>query len=171
MTAPLIPFSEYQEFASSTSVEQTRFDGVVAAIRSYCRWHITPLMSETFTVDGPAGRALSLPTLRLVSVESVTENGMSIADVEWSQDGTLRKREAWTDRYRGVVVQATHGYAQAPEDLVSVLFDAVSRAVATPAGQVAETIGPFSFGASEGGVKFFSHELAILDRYRLPSLP
>ena len=169
MTEPLLPIDDYQAFAAGSEVDETRLAGVVGAIRDYCGWHIAPAVDETFTVDSEGGRVLQLRTLRLNSVTSVTENGTAVTEFEWSQDGSLR-RECWTDRYRGVVVVANHGYDIIPDSLKTVVLDAVSRAVSVPAGQQPEKIGPFEYGGSQGGVQFFAHETAVLDRYRLESL-
>ena len=175
MTEPLMPYSDYVAFAAGTDVDQTRFDGAVAAIRNYCGWRIAPLVNETFTVDGPGGTELMLPTLQLVSVESVTDDGRALTDgvdFDWSEDGSLERRYGcWSSRKRGVVAQVQHGYAYAPADVVSVVLDAVSRAVAVPAGQQPEKMGPFEFGGSAGGVDFFESEKKILDHYRLESRP
>lgn len=174
MTAPdpIVSLPDYQAFAAGTDVDVRRLDGVIAAVRSYCGWHVAPAYVETFVVDGPGGTVLALPTLRLNDVTSITENDvvLTVADIEWSRDGTLRKGR-WTTRYRGVTVVASHGYATVPADLVAVVLDAVSRAVSVPAGQVAEKFGPFEYGGSQGGVQFFEHELAVLDRYRLEPQP
>ena len=38
---------------------------VSAAIRSYCGWHVAPIVEETMTLDYDGGGILTLPTLRL----------------------------------------------------------------------------------------------------------
>jgi hypothetical protein len=170
MTAPLLPYAAYQAFAAGTGVEDVRLAGVVSAIRDRCGWHIAPVIEETFILDGPDAELLQLKTLRLTEVASVKVDGVEVTDFEWSQDGSLR-RCYWTDRYRGVEVVASHGYATVPDSLKTVVLDAVSRAVAVPAGQVAEKMGPFEISASQGGVQFFEHELEVIDRYRLEATP
>ena len=170
MTAPLLPYAAFQSFANSNGVEETRFAGVVSAIRDYCGWHIAPVIESTFTLDGPDGELIQLRTLRLEGVATVKVDGVEVTDYEWSEDGSLR-RCYWTNRYRGVEVTASHGYAVIPDSIKQVVFDAVSRAVATPAGTLPEKMGPFEFGGSQGGVQFFEHELKVLDRYRLEATP
>lgn len=175
MAEPLMPYNDFVAFAAGDNVDQTRFDGVIAAIRRYCGWHIAPLVEETFTVDGPGGTELMLPTLQLVAVESVVDNGQTLTDgtdFDWSEDGSLERRHGhWGRRKRGVVVRAQHGHDSAPADVVSVVLDAVSRAVSVPAGQQPEKMGPFEFGGSRGGVDFFESEKRTLDLYRLESRP
>lgn len=175
MTEPLMPYSDYVAFAAGTDVDRTRFDGVIANIRDYCGWRIAPLVTEEFTVNGSGGTELMLPTLMLASVISVVEEGRTLVDgvdFDWSEDGSLEKRfGCWTRRKRGVVAQVQHGYAYAPANIVSVVFEAVARSVAVPAGQQPEKMGPFEFGGSAGGVEFFASEKAVLDHYRLESAP
>lgn len=175
--APLVALEYFEQLVDGDELQQTRLDGVLAAIRGYCGWHIAPAYDATFVVDGPGGRVLSLPTLHLNSVASVTENGAAIADdaYEWSHDGTLRRSCNWTSRYRGVVVVANHGYPQAPGDLLAVVLDAASRAMAVPVGEDAadepETVGPFSWGARGGSIEFTATERVVLDRFRVSYVP
>lgn len=165
---PLISFDDLQERLSGTGVTEAYVEGVSTAIRNYCGWHVAPVISEKLTVDGHGGKVLNLPTLRVVSIDEVTVLGAVVDDVEWSTDGTLRGD--WPDRWRSIVVELRHGFDSAP-DLLAVAMDAMARASLSELGGQAETIGPFSFGPSQGGFQFFAHELAVLDRYRLPSLP
>lgn len=165
---PLVELVKFQELLTGNGIEEWQLDVASAAIRSYCGWHVTPVITETVTVDGDGGTIVNLPTLRLVSVEEVRVQGVVVQDVEWSKDGTLRGQ--WPDRWRSIEVDIVHGY-QAPADLLGVMVDAAARAVKSELGGGAETIGPFSFAASEGSTRLYAHELQILDRYRLPRLP
>lgn len=102
----------------------------LAAVRRYCGWHVAPEQSETVVVDGPGSPLLMLPTLHIVDLTTVTEDGVLIDTdyLTWSQDGRVRKRQIawwettgqlhgyfWTSAYQGVVVTMTHGYAEAPD--------------------------------------------------------
>lgn len=165
---PLISLEQIEERLGGTGVTQAYVDGVSAAIRNYCGWHVAPVLVETLVLDGNGGSVLNLPTLRVVSIDEVRVQGAAIPEPEWSHDGTMRG--SWPDRYRAVEVDLHHGFESAA-DLNVVAMDALARAINSELGGGAEQIGPFSFGASEGGVSFFAHERAVLDRYRLPSLP
>ena len=165
---PLVELVKFQELLTGNGIEEWQLDVASAAIRSYCGWHVTPVVTETVLVDGDGGTILNLPTLHLVSLAEVRVQGESVEDVEWSADGTLRG--SWPDRWRSIEVTMEHGYEQ-PVDLLGVMVDAAARAVNSELGGGAETIGPFSFAASEGSTRLYAHELQILDRYRLPRLP
>lgn len=71
------------------------------------------------TVDGPGGPVLSLPTLKLSSVTSVVEDGVTldVSDLRVSARGQIRKRSGgwWTSAYASIVVSFTHGYTSAPD--------------------------------------------------------
>ena len=177
MTSPTVPplldDEQFAHLVAGTGLEALRLAAIVREVRDYCGWHIAPAIAETITVDGSGGTVQQLPTLRINSVTSVTEQGVVLeADAyEWSHDGSLRRRRYsyWTDRYRGVVAVVNHGYETVPENIVSVILDAASAALATPPGadEQPETMGPFSFGSSGGVVLKAAHQ-RVLDRYRIP---
>ncbi|CAM3038812.1 hypothetical protein [Skermania piniformis] len=158
--------------------QQQRIAEVVAAVRTYCGWHIAPARTETLVVDGPGGPVLQLPTLHVTAVESVTELGKPLtasAGYSWSARGSLRRQPRgtwWTDEYRAIEVRLTHGHPVAPADIVGVVMDRALTAAASPAGQPAEKMGPFEFGGSAGtAAAFLDSQYAILDRYRLEPPP
>ncbi|RDI13453.1 hypothetical protein DEU38_13428 [Rhodococcus sp. AG1013] len=164
----LIGLEQFQELMAGTGIEEWQLNVANGAVRSYCGWHVAPVVEETVIVDGHGGTILDLPTLRLVSIEEVQVQGAVVEDVEWSADGTLRGQ--WPDRWRSIEVRMRHGF-DAPADLLGVVLDAAARAVNSELGGQAETIGPFSFSASEGSTALFAHEVAVLNRYKLPRLP
>ncbi|MGW5920832.1 hypothetical protein ACWFPY_17755 [Nocardia fluminea] len=182
MTAPVPPLLDleaFEAFADGTDLDQVRLAGIVREIRGYCGWHIAPAVDEVFTVDGSGGAVQQLATLRLNSVDSVTECGVLLPayGYEWSQDGSLRKWSCWTTRYRGIVVEANHGYETVPENIISVILDAASSAISTKvgkgvAGDEPEKVGPFEWGPrSDRGVVLTGVQRRVLDRYRIPFRP
>jgi hypothetical protein len=181
MTAPepLLDLATYQALASGEGLEQLRLSAIIRDIRDYCGWHIAPTMDATITVDGSNAKVFQLPTLRLNSVTSVTENGTELvddADYRWSADGSLIRAHRWTGRYRGVVAVVNHGYDQVPESITSVILDATGTALAVPVGEavaasVGETMGPFSFERPDFKVEFTAAQRRVLDHYRIPGPP
>ncbi|MDZ7910807.1 MAG: hypothetical protein U5O16_03075 [Rhodococcus sp. (in: high G+C Gram-positive bacteria)] len=165
---PLIGIEQFTALMAGDDLEEWRLGVASGAVRAYCGWHVAPVVEEKIVLDGHGGTVLDLPTLRLVSINEVKVQGAVVPDVEWSGDGMLRGQ--WPDRWRSIEVDMRHGY-DAPADLLGVVLDAAARAVNSELGGHAETIGPFSFSASEGSTALFDHELRVLDRYRLPSLP
>ncbi|HEY9310242.1 MAG TPA: hypothetical protein VIP82_20760 [Microbacterium sp.] len=82
------------------------------SVRRHCGWHVAPLIEETLTLDGSGGRDILLPSLRVVEVLSVTNDGVDVTtQVDTSRAGMLRLPSGcWTDRFGRVTVQLRHGY-------------------------------------------------------------
>lgn len=155
-----------------------------AEVRAYCGWHIAPQREDTLTLDGPGGPLLVLPSLHVVSVASVAENGTELAPegYAWSAAGVLRRTSSayswgscggWTDEFRAVVVTLTHGYAEMPLDVQAVIDRLASRSMADPSqysqvGAVAYATGADGLPASGSLTEL---DRMVLDRYRLPPRP
>lgn len=164
---PLVSDEQYQAFVGSapTQDQQTRLLAASASIRRRCGWHIAPVVSQTFTVDGPRGTILTLPTLRLVDVIAVSNDGVAadVSTVEWSHDGQLRG--SWSSRFRGVQVTILHGFEDV-DDLVQLVVE-LSRRV-QPKEVAAKTIGNRSVTYREPGL--MQYERDQVAHYRLPWL-
>lgn len=106
-------------------------DGASELVTEYCGWHISPVISETVVVDGTGTAVQTLPTLNLLSLDSVAENGalLNEAFIDWSTNGLMEKRGAglWTRRRRGVVAGITHGYAKTPSWVLTLICAAAGR--------------------------------------------
>lgn len=138
----------------------------LGAARRYCGWHVTPVAEEdALTLDGPGGRLLRLPTLRLVELVSVTEDGveLDIADLYVSPLGMVTKKSGawWSYNLGGIEIVMTHGFDDAP-DFDAAVLSAIDRASLAPTGGAVKAVGPFVFD-TDGTVA----ERAILDLYRL----
>lgn len=89
-------------------------------------WHVSPVRTDEFELDGPGSRMLRLPTRQLVTLTSLSENGVALdvtpktGDLSWSVGSEpgfsppviVRKRGGgwWTDEYAAIDVTMTHGY-------------------------------------------------------------
>lgn len=152
-------------------------DGATKGVRRYCRWHVAPVITETRTFDGPGGNLLVLPSLHVVSVSRVVENGVALlegVDFDWSENGEiLRLCRPWTHRWRAIEVEFKHGFESAA-DLVQVIQQVVANAAASPLGATREQAGQvsISWGSTapnvSGGMSLLQRDLAILDLYKLP---
>lgn len=145
-------------------------------VRKHCGWHIAPVIEESLILDGSGGRALLLPTNRVVEVLAVREDGtdLDLEDIEVSATGVLRKRcGRWSCRLGGVEVDLRHGYEDF-EDLEGVVSAVAARAAATGTGALSETAGPFTIrrgttggGGEVVGLPLLVTEKATLEPYRL----
>lgn len=154
---------------------------VTSSIRREAGWHVGPLVTgHTLKLDGPGGRKLNLPTLKLVNLVSVTELGVTLDldgdSHDWSELGLVEKRDGtyWTDRYRKIVVVMDHGFDDL-SDLKFLTLSLVSRGLASPLGATREQAGSMSIqwatpqSGVAGGLVPLNYEEQIMHRYRLVS--
>lgn len=82
------------------------------AVRRFCGWHVAPIIDETITLDGSGGTDVLVPSLRVVELVSVLNDGVNVtASVDPSKAGILRLTSGrWTDRLGRVSVTLRHGY-------------------------------------------------------------
>lgn len=158
--------------------QQAAIDAATGAVRDYCRWHVTPVESETIRVRGNGSTVLQLPTLRVVSVTSVAdEDGKILDNYKVADEGYLYGRSWAADHYYTVALE--HGFEDAPA-LTGVILRAAAGGVAYPTGGTPSSVSLGSarigFGSTQSGGAapvgpFPAADLSILDRYRLPALP
>lgn len=162
---------------------QPLLDALSDEIRTYCGWHIAPTVTEIVTVDGSGTDVQGLPTLHLLDLLSVTDAGtaLTVADVEWSTNGTMRRPgRRWTTRLRGVVAEIRHGYAETPPMLVALICEVVLGGMVVPVGVAREQSGGESVTYTTGGrdgegvgesIALSARALRLLDRYRIAGRP
>lgn len=125
----------------ASSVETARIlDRAYATVRTYCGWHVSPVIADDVaTLDGPDHVLLGLPTLHLVTLTEVVEDGvtLNLADLTSSVSGRLLVKKMpprrWTSNLRAITVTMTHGFASAPDfnQAVLELVDGVSLKLGT----------------------------------------
>lgn len=138
-----------------------------AAVRRWCRWHVSPVIEETVTLNGQGGHHLGLPTMRLVELLTVEERQRGAGQVwvpvdldplttgvEASEVGSVYRDQRWPVRLSGVRVSMRHGYEpdEVP-DLAALVPVIVARGLANPTGVSAATVGALSvqFTRTEAG--------------------
>lgn len=142
-------------------------------MRRFCGWHVTPEQpSGVLILDGPGGRLLRLPTLRLAEPLdlSITEDGtlLDLDTLEVSRSGLVRKTGGWTSKLGGILVEMTHGFADA-EDFDAAVLSWIDRASMAPVGGRPRAVGPFQYDTESisPGTAFTESERALLEHYRL----
>lgn len=131
-----------------TASEAERLEQAEAVVRAYCGWHVAPVRTVELTLDGSGGDVLLLPTLHLIEVISLSEDGteLDVEDYEWSSYGWLRKvnrGHTWTRKLGGVVVSFTHGHARVPAQVTGVVQAVAQRALDNPGSRPRDQVGPF----------------------------
>lgn len=129
MANDLIEAADLEPFGPT--VDAALIDAAVAALRSDVGWHIAPEVTETVLVESNGGRFIFLPTMHLVSVESVTDVTTSDAPVtlsDWRELTTARFSAGVLEKVTGwpcgvLEVEMTHGYETCPPDLLMALSE------------------------------------------------
>lgn len=146
------------------------------AVREYCGWRVAKTLQETITVTSRGSRLIFLPSLHVVSVDEVTENGDVVdpSGYEWDENGVLERVSGrWARGRRAITVKLTHGHAKCPATIARIIAAAVQRGAFVPAGGItAETaIGQsFQYSRVDGMAAtdaFTPDELARLDQFRI----
>jgi hypothetical protein len=167
-------------------------DDASAVVRSYTRQQFT--QSQTTTRIRPVGHKVILAQRPVTSVDTVSlvdslqPGGLIALPVgSWMWDGGA---ELWIGgldvvvnlpdevtqllRYEIPLIEVTytHGYAEVPADVVSVVCSMVARVIDIPGpvGMQYQTVGPFGYRlsatAQEGILSLTPSEQRVLDVYR-----
>lgn len=151
--------------------------GAVELARRACGWHVTPRRIEELKLDGPGSSLLTLPTLRLVDLVAVYEDGtlLDVDSLTWSERGMVCKRGGgrWSAEFGSIEVEIEHGFDSAAAWQQAILASVERRSIDF-SGSGREVIGPFQYGASTVAAArsaFSGAELAILDSYALEKAP
>lgn len=151
---------------------------VSRSIRRRAGWHIFPLVTaHTLVLDGPGGPVLSLPTLKLVTLTSIDDDGTALvsADLRISPStGLVKKRDggSWSREYGAITAVMDHGEEEVP-DLANLVLKLVARALASPMGATREQAGALSVNWSmttqgvAAGIVPTADERTLMDSYVL----
>jgi hypothetical protein len=169
---------------------QLLLNGACDAVTDYCGWHIAPVLDATVVVDGTGTAIQTLPTMNLLSLTSVSEDGraLDVTGIDWSTNGVMEKRRGgcWTGRRRGVITQMGHGFATTPGWVITLVCAVAGRAIG-PALAADARSGPITQETSggesvtysaprtttlptapPGTVTLLTFEKRMLDRIRVP---
>lgn len=158
--------------------EQAAIDQATALVRAYCRWHVSPSLIETITVDSSDGPALMLPTLHITDVSAVTQAGVVLDPTYYTVHAGYLLRADDSGCWSGpVTVSLTHGFPDVPLEVRAIILAVASRAQVSPDGVIRRQVGAVSESYSQtgfnvaGGVSLMQHEKDTLDLYKLPPRP
>lgn len=137
----------------------------LAAVRSWCGWHIAPSVTETVKVEAEGGSVVLLPSLHVTDVTAARdESGRAVTNYKWRENGIVRGSWRRDELYAFDVV---HGFDEMPTELQAIIdqIDADGVGSRQPS---AEGAGPFSrtFGASDLESQPISVR-AVIARYKL----
>ncbi|GFG83385.1 hypothetical protein [Mycolicibacter algericus] len=163
------------------STEQLLAAALVSA-RRWCGWHVSPVrVDDELEVDGPGARVLSLPTMRLLSVKEIDDDGQVYGpdELRFSRSwGTVAKRNRmrWSSGLGAVRAVVTHGYTddQAADFRLGVmrLVDLMSRELTDPKRESADMIGKRvddverSWSATSGGAAGLTLGVSLISNHQ-----
>lgn len=143
----------------ATSLEATPAERLLQAeglVRDYCGWHIAPERTVVKAVAGSGARELMLPSLHIVAVAEVIEDGNLVDASSYvvHEEGFLTRSAAWETWGTGVItVTFDHGFGptQVPPAVIGVVMAVAQRGVDNPGSLVRVQRGPFSDTYSQSG--------------------
>lgn len=164
-------------FGPETVGVATVLDGVSAAIRDACGWHVTPQLTVEESTQGP-GRVVALRTILAASVERVIERGreLSAGEYEFARNGLLRRScwRSWPPEWGSVTVRYLSGIpGEMAAALAMVAAQVASNALAAPAGVRSEQAGNVTINYNQtasgvsGGIRLLDSDLAMLAPYAI----
>lgn len=161
-----------------TPDQDTRLDQAEGVVRAYCGWHIAPKRAaETYQLQCQS-HVIALPTLHLVSVESIDDGfgTMFVANRDYyaTESGVLTRIFGFWPM--GTIVTFTHGFDDAPPEVTGVVQAVAQRSISNPGTLVETQTGPYTsiYGPRSGVptvLGLTDGEKATLDTYRLRLLP
>ncbi len=143
MPTPLVNTADLDAFEADGKAQ--KLEAALAAVRSFCGWHIAPVLTETVTVDAVDLRSTFLPTLELVEVVSVTQAGVEVdlSTLTSNLGGTVASRTGYrlgTMRCEPLIVVFRHGHEALPADVKQVVLSMALRASVNPTGLVSTQV-------------------------------
>jgi len=179
---PLLSVEAFNELTGGKYAGDLRAASALSAasqaVRNACGWHVSPSLQCAATPLHVQPRLVALPANAVTAVESVTENGVELADgeYEWRRDGLVRRAcfKCWPTKWDAVTVSYTAGY---DSDAVPDLAEAV-RAIAEGVIAIGGTAGvrsesadgvtvAYSDDASSIAAALTEQQRAALAPYRL----
>ena len=143
------------------------------AIRNTCGWHVTPSLTCTASPAGGAA-VLRLPAAYVSAISSVKENGETVDDYEWREDGLIRRPYPWTPKWQGILVTYTAGYSvDAVQDLVEAVCSITSGVLSVSPGVSNESADgvsvSYSSSAASVANSLTSQMTSALEPYKVVS--
>lgn len=160
---PLVTPEDLADFQGAPFTE-TAVTAASSQVRRICGWHVAPNIEQTVTLDHDGAGVLRLPSLHVTGVASVRDvSGSEPRDLtgwRWSSSGIIEGH--FPRGFRVVEVTFTHGFEEAPADLLPVLASRTQRRA------MQESLGSRSVSYSAEGDRAFE---STLDSYRLGPRP
>jgi hypothetical protein len=176
---PVLEWSAYDPFATPedyATFAQRDLSDVEAGT-------VTLLLASASALEcnGTGAREMVLPVRKLIDLTNIAEDGTDLDPdaYTWTRMGTIKRVDGarWTDRDRGLIVTASHGFEASPWDLVELSCKLVALtapnlgtprgAVRLQAGGVQVQYDPAAVATSVPEIRAGSPAAAALAAYRV----
>lgn len=154
------PFATVEELQAAMQRDVPRATALLnlqrasGAIRSETHWSVSrEVVVDEVVNTGRGGYRLWLPTLHLVSVQSVVEGGLTLTDgshFTWDASGTIYRNGWWPRNVGSVVVSYTHGWDPDHHYVITckdICLAVAARLTGNPLRHSSETTGSESWVA------------------------
>lgn len=162
-----------------------------SAVEAYCERDFSYRADDVVLVDPfPARRSAQLPDPPVTAVTQVqafmrNENGVmdwqTLTNWAWTAEGLLYDTTgqpgtnlsmvpSWPSAPKSLRVTYTHGFQQAPDDLVAAVVKAAGQYLANPYGMIQRRAGDVSYQWSDRSGEALL-DSALLAKYRLVAVP
>lgn len=152
------------QYAAPPTASELALAGASGAVRSYCGW-VLSRESAVLTAEGAGGVLLDLPTLHLVSVDSILVNGeaVDLDTVIVTRRGQLVRPAYWPNDAK-VEVDCVHGYDPIPDVVKLVTLTLAARILTNPEGAKSASVGSVSRSFD---TRLSQLDMRLVDPYRL----
>lgn len=146
----------------------TELKAATRQIRNACGWHIAKVEQLRYRKVRPFSEAVWLPALQIQSIDSGTIDGATVAATTAGFDPEI----GWTPFVgRDVDITFTAGYAEVPEDLVTLTLELAAGALGSPLGISREQAGTVSVSYTRTSGELTAADHDRLAAYKLGRLP
>lgn len=172
---PLVLAEDWTKYSKSPAPANadTLLAAASGAIQGYCGWSIVREVVQDAELDTNGSTLLVLPTLYLVSVESLYEGDTYLTDrtdYRFSRRGLIRRKpngKAWPNDYASVTASYTHGYEECPPEIAALCVNMAKRGDIVPTGVLQKQVGGISLQFKDTTLS--DPEKGVLDAYALES--
>ncbi len=122
-------------------------------VQTEAKQHIAYVADDVLERRGSRESAILLPERPVIAIASVTIDGDTINADDYTIDGhEVTLVGGWGDSCAALTITYTHGWADIPEAIKSVVLSAVMRVWSNPGGIVSQTLGAASTTFVTGGL-------------------
>lgn len=149
------------------------WEGVASgAVRDFCGWHVSPIVTEKMVLDGRGGEQLLPPSGRILEVISCLVEGEDVTAevVGSSRTGIVEFRDCgrrWPVGVGTIELTIRHGYSPGEAPAVMGVVAGLASRLSDGVRVRRQQVGSASVDYTASAADLFGAEQRSLERYRL----